>query len=255
MSEPVGRIARIAGGVYLAVAIAGSVGLYLRAGLVVRNDAAATAANIVGAEGMYRASVVADLVGALGYVVVAALLYVLLRVVDRNTSVVAAFVGLAGSVVSAATLVAALAPLVLLGQASYLAAFGQEQLDSLAMIFMRVQALGSNLGFVFFGCYCVLLGLLVWRATFMPRVLGVGLALAGTAWLINSVASLLGLPFAAALSPYALAVGALGEMAFTLWLLVRGVNDTAWHEQAATVAHVHQRQPVSWVERVHAPTA
>jgi hypothetical protein len=80
---------------------------------------------------------------------------------------------------------------------------------------------------VFFGAYCLLIGYLIFRSTFLPRILGVLMAFGGLGWL-----TFLSAPLANYLSPYNMAPGVLGELALTLWLLVKGVNEERWKEQA-----------------------
>lgn len=87
---------------------------------------------------------------------------------------------------------------------------------------------GVDVGLIFFGGYCLLLGYLIFRATFLPRILGVLMAIAGLAWLTFLLPSL-----ANFLSPYNLATGCLGQGSLTLWLLVKGVNDQRWKAQAS----------------------
>jgi hypothetical protein len=84
---------------------------------------------------------------------------------------------------------------------------------------------------VFFGFYCLLIGYLILRSTFLPRILGVLMAIGGLGWL-----TFLYSPLAASLSPYNLAPGILGESSLTLWLLAMGVNSQRWKEQAGIAA-------------------
>jgi hypothetical protein len=79
---------------------------------------------------------------------------------------------------------------------------------------------------VFFGPYCLLLGYLIFRSIFLPRILGVLMALAGLGWLIFLS------PLAKHLSTYLKVLGFLAEASLMLWLLVMGVNDQRWKEQA-----------------------
>jgi hypothetical protein len=81
---------------------------------------------------------------------------------------------------------------------------------------------------VFFGCYCLLIGYLIFRSTFLPRILGALMAFGGLGWL-----TFLSPPIASHLSPYNMFPGVLGEGALTLWLLVVGVNVAKWKEQAS----------------------
>lgn len=82
---------------------------------------------------------------------------------------------------------------------------------------------------VFFGLYCLLIGYLIFRSTFLPRILGGLMVLGGLSWLTFLVPSL-----AKSLSPYNLAPGILGEGVLALWLLVIGLNAQRWQDQAST---------------------
>ncbi len=223
--------ARAAGLLYLFVIVASVFALVSTQSLIVRDDAATTAANILAAEAAFRLAFAANLLANVAYIAVVAILYVLMKPAGPTLSAIAAFMGLAGCAVSGATMVSQLTGLAYLGDAGYLAAFSQEQLQALARISLRQSGAGNTLGLVFFGFYCLLLGSLVFRARFLPRVLGLLPALAGAGWLVGSFGSLLAPPFP--LSGYLLPVSGLGEGLFTLWLLVMGVNAGKWREQAA----------------------
>lgn len=84
---------------------------------------------------------------------------------------------------------------------------------------------------VFFGCYCLLIGYLILRSTFLPRLLGVLMALGGLGWLTFISPTL-----STYLSPYSMAPGIIGEAALTVWLLAVGVNARRWSEQANAAA-------------------
>jgi hypothetical protein len=93
---------------------------------------------------------------------------------------------------------------------------------------LRLQPQGLNMAMVFTGFYCLLIGYLIFRSTFLPRILGVLMAFAGLGWL-----TYLSNPLVNYLSPYNLACGLLGEASGFLWLLVMGVNAQRWKEQAS----------------------
>ena len=96
---------------------------------------------------------------------------------------------------------------------------------------LRLQPHGVNIAIVFAGFYCLLIGYLIFRSAFLPRILGVLIAIAGLGWL-----TYLSTPLANHLSPYNLAVGLLGEASVFLWLLVMGVNVQRWKAQASEAA-------------------
>ena len=136
-----------------------------------------------------------DLIAHTFYVALALLFYYMFRPVNRNLSLFAALVSLAGCANDVVNLFS-LTPY---------------KIDSL----------------VFFGPYCLLIGYLIFRSTFLPRILGVLMALAGVGWLIFLT------PFAHPLSNYLKVLGFVAEMSLMLWLVVMGVDVERWKEQAA----------------------
>ncbi len=224
--------ARLAGFLYLIVVLASSYALFSTSSLIVSGDVAATAANIRASEMTFRLAFSANLLSAVSYVAVVAILFTLLEPVSRTYSAVAAFTGLAGCAMSGASMVNQLAVLHYLGDAGALAAFGTAGVESLARAHFRFGGLANSINLVFFGLYCVTLGLLILGARFMPRIFGALLVIGGFAWLAGSFTQFRQLPFAAEASPYFMGSGAFGEIAFTLWIMIMGVNSRKWREQA-----------------------
>jgi hypothetical protein len=237
MSTPVmmGRIAevsprpsaRITGIVYFLYFLTAVLGEFFLKGLVVDGDAAATANNLLAHQPLYRLGLTTGLIATACYIAVTALFYGLFKPVDRSLSLLAAFFGLVGCAITALGSLFQLAPLVVLGGAPYLRVFNLEQLQALALMFLKLNTQTANICLVLFGFYDVLIGYLIFRSFFLPRVLGVLMALAGLGWL-----TFLYPPVANSLSPYILVLGFLAELLLMLWLLVKGVNVQRWKEQA-----------------------
>ena len=220
--------ARIAGVFYLLEMLTGGFAILFVGGrLFVSGDAAATATNILAHLSLFQLGFAANLIQFACYVAVTGLFYDLLRPVNRGLSLLAAFFSLVGCTIGAVSCLFYFAPVVVLGGAQYLNVFKLEQLQALALMFLNLYGQCFNISFVFFGFYCLLIGYLIFRSSFLPRILGAGMALAGSGWLIFLSPAL-----AKHLSPYNLAAG-LGEVALTLWLLVAGVNAQQWKEQAS----------------------
>ena len=199
--------------------------------LVVYGDAAATAHNILANELLFRLAFAGEVISTL-YIAYTLLLYNLFRPVNRSFSLLAAFFSLVGCAVGAVNSLFLLAPLVVLGGAQSLSAFNVEQLQALALMFLKLHAQGSSIALVLFGSYNLLIGYLIFRSTFLPRILGVLLAFSGLCYLTNSFANFLSPEFAAHLSPYILIPG-VAELLLALWLVVLGVNAQRWKEQAS----------------------
>jgi hypothetical protein len=225
-------MARMAGALWLAVIAAGVLAVTVESKLIDRGDAATTAANILASESLFRLGVTADLFGGACYVGVTALLYVLLKPVSRSVSLLAAFFGVAGVAVGAVGSVCRLAPLLLLGGGPYTAAFTATQLQSLVMVSLGLQVVGFQIAMVFFGLQCILVGCLIVRSGYLPRALGVLLAVGGSSYVFSSFASLLSPPFGAQVFPFIVPAAVLGEGALTFWLLLKGVNVERWKERA-----------------------
>ncbi len=156
-----------------------------------------------------------------------ALFYDLFKPVNKSLSLLAAFISLVGCAILAFASVFQLAPLVVLGGSQYLSVFKVEQLQAQASLFLELYGQGVSICFVFFGVYCLLIGYLIFKSSFLPRILGVLMAVAGLGWL-----TFLFPPLADYLSPYNLVLGFLAELALMIWLLVMGVDVQRWKEQA-----------------------
>ncbi len=222
--------ARMAGVFQLLEAItAGSPGVFILGRLVVDGNAAATAANILGHERLYWLGFVSLLIGAACHIVWALLMYELLKPVNRSVSLLAAFVILVCCAIQAITNLFYLAPLLILQGGSSLGAFTPEQLQSLALMFLKLNQYAFNINLVFFGLWCVLTGYLIFRSTFLPRILGVLLAIDGLGWVMYLYPPLAYHLF----MPYIAVATALGEIPLELWLIVMGVNAQRWKAQAS----------------------
>jgi len=221
--------ARITGAFYLLTILTGIFAQGFVSGrLVVDGDAAATATNILTHRGLFQLGFAVYLVEMACQIAMTALFYDLLKPAGRSVSLLAAFLGLAGCVIKTFSRVFFIVPLFVLGGAHYLSVFSAEQLQALALLFLKVNDRGAAIALVFFGFYALLTGYLILRSTFLPRILGVLSVLGGLGWL-----SFLYLPLGYRLFPYIAVPGILGAASLMLWLLVFGVNEQRWKEQAS----------------------
>jgi hypothetical protein len=140
-----------------------------------------------------RFEIAGDLLAVSGNIVVTLLLYDIFKPVNRGLSLVAASFNLVGLICGA----------------------------------LRWNPQGVDIPIVSDGFSCLLIGYLIFSSTFLPRILGVLMAVAGLGWL-----TFLSPPLAKHLSPYNLALGLLGQESVMLWFLVMGVNVQKWKEQA-----------------------
>lgn len=229
--------ARVCGFLYLYIFIAGMFAEnFVRDRLVVPNDASATAANIVANESLFRLGFSGEYLHLACDVTIAALLYALLKPVNTYLSLMAAFFRLAADIVLAVAGIAQFAALRLLGQGDYLSSFQPAQVQSLALFAMRLHGDGYAVCLFFFSFACLLSGYLIYKSTFIPRAIGVLVAIAGICYLTFTLIHFLSPHTAAGLSPGIFVPIFVGEFSLVAWLVVRGVNVPKWEARAARVA-------------------
>jgi len=222
---------RVIGTIYLLYFITAFLGMFLLRGLVVPGNAVETANNILSHQALFRAACAVDLLGNVLYLVLTACLYRLLGPVNWSVSLAAAFISLVGCGVQIFAEIFRIAPLALLTDVQLASAFGAGQLQNLAMAGFTLHTQSFYISLVLFGLYDVLLGYLVVRSSYIPRSIGALLICAGVGWL-----AFLWPPLATALSSVILPLGALAEIVFMLWLLLRGVDVPKWQHASRTNA-------------------
>jgi uncharacterized protein DUF4386 len=222
--------ARVAGFFYFLLFPFGALSLLARRGLVVKGDAAATAAGLLLHETSWRLGIAGDLLAVVSYVVVTALFYELFKPVSRSLALIAAFFSLVGCGIQAFACAFELAPFVALGGEPSSSVFKADQLQALAYMSLKMYGPAYKIGLVFFGLYNLLNGCLILNSTFLPRFLGVFMVIAGLPFLVFL------LPLGKNLSPFAVAPAAVGEGLLLVWLLVKGVNAEKWTAQALQAA-------------------
>jgi hypothetical protein len=238
------QLARIAGGLYLIIIVGGFFAIgYVPAAIVVSGDAAATAHNIQAHELLYRLGLVAHIIVLVCNIPLALIFYDLFKVVNRRLSLLVVFFTLVGTAVEGANLLNQFAPLLLLGGGHYLSVFTTEQLQALAYMPLDSQAISYNIQQVIYAGYLLAAGYLVFRSSFLPRVIGVLLAIGGLCYLTYSFADFLAPGFAAHLVPYIQLPSGLAELSLCLWLLVMGVNVSRWEKQASQASEPNQSDP------------
>jgi hypothetical protein len=225
MSRP-SVLARTAGFFYLLVFVAGTPVLAVRK-LIVSGDAAATAANILAHQPVFWSGFVSQLVVIGCYIAVTALFYFLFQPASRVLSLMAAFFSLVGSATQVVASIFYMAILSVLVAATHTNVIWGTASQAVAVLFLRLYTQSYDVGLVFFGLYCCSIGCLILRSTFLSRIPGVLMLVAGLGWL-----TFIAPPFAQSLQPWILVPGIVGEGVLTLWLLIFGVNDERWRAQA-----------------------
>ncbi|HEY7127883.1 MAG TPA: DUF4386 domain-containing protein [Ktedonobacterales bacterium] len=228
-----GRWARIAGSLYLINIIGGFFAIgYVPAAIVVSGDAIATAQHILAHELLYRLGIVIHILVLLTNLPLTVIFYDLFKVVNRRLSLLVACFLLVGTAIEGAYLLNQFAPLILLDGGRSVSGLTATQLQAQVSTPLELLAIGYSLAQVFYIGYLLLTAYLIVRSTFLPRAVGVLLAIGGLCYLVYSFADFLAPTFAAHLVPSIQVPSGIGELSLCLWLLVRGVNAVCWKEQA-----------------------
>lgn len=219
---PSRRELRFAGFCYLAIIALGLFSeVFVRGSLVVAGDAAATARNIAAQPQLWRLGIAADVLTQVLDLPIIVMMWRLLRPVNEALALTATGLNLVQTCMLVANRVQLLAALDLLTAPAVTDAFLPGQREALAMLAVGLHGQGLGIGLVFFGITCVIQGALIARSGVLPRILGWGLAIAGAAYLVNSVALLLAPALAQLLFPAVLLPALVGELALALWLALR----------------------------------
>jgi hypothetical protein len=227
-------LARIAGALYLINIILGAFAIgIVPATLVVAGDAAATTHNIQTHELLYRLGLAAHIVVVATNIPMTVVFYELFKVVNRRIAMLDVLFGVVATAVEGASLLNQLAPLVLLGSGPYASALPAAQLQALAYMQGDLSTISYSVYTVFYGFDSLCFAYLVLGSTFLPRALGVLMAIDGLSYLSNSFANLLAPGFAAHLLPWSALPTLLCEGSLCLWLLVAGVDVERWRERAS----------------------
>jgi hypothetical protein len=219
---------RVAGLWYLLLILIGPLRLiYIPSRLFVEGNATATVTNIAAHEWLFRFGIVSELVGGVVLVLLGMAFYRLFKGVDQN---LAALVLIFGGVMPALLLLVAVvsdaAALMVVRGGDFLSVFDKPQRDALAMLFLNLRDQQDTAAEILWGVWLFPLALLVYRSRFLPRFLGVWLALGGIAYVLLSLTGELVPQYQAKVFAYAQPVF-LGELALMLWLVIKGARPPA----------------------------
>jgi hypothetical protein len=226
--RPPQTLARTGGILYLFIIVAALFAeVYVRGRLIVHDDSAATAANILRDETLFRVGIAGEMLTCVCDVALSMILFVLLEPVSRSIALLGAFLRVTYTSMYAVTKLFEIAALVILGRSEI------QQSQALAYASLRVHSLGYGASLLFFGFCCLAFGHLIHRSGYLPRILGLLLELAGVGYVVFSLAQMLAPAFAGKyLFPWAMLPGFPAELGLALWLTVKGVHVAKWRQRA-----------------------
>lgn len=235
-------LARIAGVLYLIITVAAVIAhFYVPGELIVAGDAAATAANIMASESLFRVGAIgSELIILLSEVVLSVVLYLLFRPVSKTLSLLAAVSRLIMTTIHGLNLLNYYFVLQLLSGSGNLAAFEPSQVHALMSLFLEAHSYGFTIGVAFLVPHVLILGYLIFKSGYFPKVLGILFMVAGVGYLIDTIGLLL-VPAYTTTPGWIALVIAVAEIAFPIWLLVKGVNTAGWQKRTPEAV---SRQPL-----------
>lgn len=219
------KSARVAGLLYLLIIGFGLIAqIFVRDSLVDYKNAAITASNILTSEFWYRFGFVSELMMLICDIGVTTILFILLKDYSKNLSLASTFFRLASIIILSVTALSHYAALFILSGENYLAVFSSDQLDAMALLSIRLHGAGYNISLLFFGVHLIFLGYLVYKSGLFPRVPGVLLLAGGVCYIANSLTWFLFPAVVETIYPAILIPCFIGELLFSLWLLIKGVR-------------------------------
>lgn len=221
------RSARIAGTFYLINILTILLAIAFKRGTVVAGNPSATACTLLDNVFRFQVGWALEVISAACSVAVAAYFHPLFAPVNKSLSLLAAFLRVLACAIAMVGYLFQAAPLHILRAAPFLGALSPEQLQAIAYLPLRLSTQASNLVIVVFGFYGLVLGWLIYRSTFLPRVFGVLFCVAGFAGL-----SLLIPPVGERFFPVLVAVGLAAEVSLTAWLLTAGLDSRRWLQRS-----------------------
>jgi len=188
--------------------------------MFVTGDVLATSNNIIASKGLFKVIICSFLIIAILDLVVAWALYVLFKPVNKSISLLASWFRLIYAGILGVALINLFIVSQLLSDASYLTAFDQNQLNTLAMLFFNGFTYGWNIALVFFGFHLLILGYLVFNSGYFPKFLGILVSIASSGYIIDSFGKFLSPNYSISIAKYTF----VGEALLIIWLLWRGVK-------------------------------
>ncbi|MFT5505216.1 MAG: hypothetical protein ACI845_002735 [Gammaproteobacteria bacterium] len=233
--DSINGTARIAGALYLFVAVCGGFAYFVGyESLFVATDAIKTANNIMASESIFRMSIVGDSLLILAEIVMTVLLYLLFKPVSKTLSMIAGLARLAMTAMIGMNILNKLIVLQLLSGAQYLKVFNDDQIQALAMIFLTAYGYGTEIWGVFFGLHLFIIGYLIFKSDFLPGLLGALFLFASFGYLIDSLGGFV-LPQYQEIYTVIILATIPAELSLAFWLLIKGVNVKRWEGQNRTI--------------------
>ena len=217
--NPNKKTARIAGVLYLILAVCSGFAFIVHSNLIVPDDASKTISNITNSEMLFRISLMSDLIGQIFFVLTVLILYKLLQTVNKNQALVMLALALIPVPIASINIVSQFTMLQLLNGTDL--SFSLNQLHSQTMFFLDLHNYGVFVAQIFWGLWLFPLGYLIFKSGYVPKIIGILLIVAGSGYLIDSLGRLLSANYNLSIARFTF----VGELILIFWLLIKGVKN------------------------------
>jgi hypothetical protein len=216
------KMAKISGALYLAMAPFAGFSLFVNFSNFVHDNPLETANNIQSAIGFYQLGIVSWLLSQVIFILLAFSLYFFLNKVNKVSASLMAVFAFIGISVAFSNEIFQFAILRLLSGGSYLEAFKEEQLNALIVLFSHLHNHGLQIAHVFWGLWLFPLAYLIYHSGFLPKFIGILIAIAGTGYLVDFLVNVFLPDSGITVTQFTF----IGELVFPLWLLIKGVTES-----------------------------
>ncbi|MHC1724393.1 MAG: DUF4386 domain-containing protein [Aminipila sp.] len=224
------KTARTAAFVFVLIFILGAATeLFVRPGMILPGDIATSIRNIAASQALFRLSMLSDLLRQALLILLPLILYRLLKPVNKTIASLMVIFALVSAPISLLNELNHFAVLLLSSGTGYAAAFSGDQLNALVKFFLELRQYGTFIA-QFFSFWVLLLGYLVYKSGFLPKILGILLMLAGLCYIGLAVQFFL---FPSVNLSLLGVFTFIAESLFYLWLLIKGLNAEKWKRLAA----------------------
>ncbi len=217
------KAAKVVGAVYLFGFVA-VFDVYVRGRLIIENNAAETARNIIAHERLFRLGVAVDLIEMASIVVLATALYVILKTVNENLALLAAFWRLMEAAICVVMTLSSFDVLRILSGAEYLRVFEADRLQAMATIYVGAHGDGYNVAEMFLGLGSTVFAYLWFKSRFIPRALAAWGVFSSLLLATCTVAFIIFPRFDDLADPACYIPIAIFELTMGFWLLIAGLR-------------------------------
>mgnify|MGYP005994746107 CR=1 FL=1 len=218
--------ARIAGVLYLLIAITGGFGImYASSSIIVPGDPTTTASNLINSESLFRLSILSNLISQTLTIFLVLRLSQLFKGVNPKLTKYMVTLILVAVPISFLNILNLVAAQMFVNGTDFLGVFDTAQLNALALVFLNLYEYGISVVGIFWGLWLFPFGMLIIKSKFIPKIIGIFLTIGCFAYVIDSFVSILLPEYNESITLIMMIPLALGEFSIVFWLLIKGVKN------------------------------